>query len=123
MRRRARVLSEDLSSIHSEEADGMDELRQQLFAMQQEILQLRTVAATVPQQAAIAYTGPSASDIARELQKVGKLDTFSGMPEKWAEWDFIFVGYIQSMSEEMARLLQIAKSAREPVGNPTDDTG
>ena len=81
--RRRRQLSDDLSSLHSEEEDRMDEVRQQLFGMQQEILQLRAAAAAAtPPHATVAYAGPSASDIARELQKVGKLDTFDGTPEK-----------------------------------------
>ena len=64
--RRERQLSDDLSSLYSEVEDRIDEMRQQLVGMQQEILQLRAAAAAAPPHATVAHAGPPASDIARE---------------------------------------------------------
>ena len=118
MRRRQR--DQDISPLGSDlEFDDMDEMRAQMMAMQNELLQLRAGAAAQP----APYAGPSATDLARELQKVGKLDCFDGTPEKWPEWDFTFMGYMNGMSEELTRLIGVSRNAREPVGNPHDELG
>jgi len=100
----------------------MEEMRNQMLQMQQEIYQLRAAAAAAPTTAPV-YQGPSASDIARELTKVGKLDSYNGTPEKCAEWEFTFMGYIGGMSEELFRLIHVSKHSKEPVGNPLDESG